>query len=573
MLLSKLVCERTKEAPQDAKIKSHILLSRAGFIKQVAVGIYSMTMPCQKMSGKIQQIIREEMDALDGQEVLFPVVMPREIWELSDRYNTIGNEMVRFKDRNNRDMLLGMTHEEAAVHLANHIVSSYAQLPMMIYQIQTKFRDEARSRGGLIRVREFTMKDAYSFHESKEDLEKYYYRVFDAYYRIFKRIGLKKFIDIKSDSGMMGGSIAHEFMLLTEVGEDSIVLCNDCDYRANMEVAECALDTPSVSEEPLQLINTGNDKTIDEVCSRLNRAKETSCKAVVFAVKGNSEEVVIAFVRGDLEVNEAKLKKVLAKEIVPYDGGVSDVIACGNIGPYNLDKSIITVYDKSLEGVGSLVIGANKPEYHYTGFNFKRDMPNATFYDIAKVKDGARCPICGGTLRVENGIEIGNIFQLGTKYTKSMDMTVHGADGGEFNPIMGCYGIGVGRAIASIAQEASDDKGLVLPMDVAPWQVHICPLRLDDKNVEEKAYGLYEALKKERVEVLFDDRSVGAGVKFNDADLMGMPIRVVVSPKSLATGEVEISVRATGECKKVAFDDAITSIKAIIKAQLDELNA
>ncbi|MBD5100499.1 MAG: proline--tRNA ligase [Clostridiales bacterium] len=573
MLLSKLVCERTKEAPQDAKIKSHILLSRAGFIKQVAVGIYSITMPCQKMSGKIQKIIREEMDALDGQEVLFPVVMPREIWELSDRYNTIGSEMVRFKDRNNRDMLLGMTHEEAAVHLANHIVSSYAQLPMMIYQIQTKFRDEARSRGGLIRVREFTMKDAYSFHESKEDLEKYYYRVFDAYYRIFKRIGLKRFIDIKSDSGMMGGSIAHEFMLLTEVGEDSIVLCNDCDYRANMEVAECTLDTPSVGEEPLQLINTGNDKTIDEVCARLNSPKETSCKAVVFAVKGNSEEVVIAFVRGDLEVNEAKLKKVLAKDIVPYDGGVSDVIACGNIGPYNLDKSIIAVYDKSLEGVGSLVIGANKPEYHYTGFNFKRDMPNVVFHDIAKVKEGAKCPICGGTLRIENGIEIGNIFQLGTKYTKSMDMTVHGADGGEFNPIMGCYGIGVGRAIASIAQEASDDKGLVLPMSVAPWQVHICPLRLDDKNVEEKAYGLYEDLKKQGVEVLFDDRSVGAGVKFNDADLMGMPIRVVVSPKSLATGEVEISVRATGECKKVAYGDAISSIKSIIKSQLDELNA
>ncbi|MDE7079429.1 MAG: proline--tRNA ligase, partial [Clostridia bacterium] len=276
---------------------------------------------------------------------------------------------------------------------------------------------------------------------------------------------------------------------------------------------------------------------------------------------------------GDLEATEAKLKKGLAKDIVPYDGGVSDKIACGNIGPYGLDKSIITVYDKSLEGVGSLVIGANKPEYHYTGFNFKRDLPSATFHDIAKVKEGAKCPICGGTLRVENGIEIGNIFQLGTKYTKSMDMTVHGADGGEFHPIMGCYGIGVGRAIASIAQEASDEKGLVLPMSVAPWQVHICPLRLDDKNVEQKAYGLYEKLKKEGVDALFDDRSVGAGVKFNDADLMGMPIRIVVSPKSLATDEIEISVRATGECNKVAYENAVASVKAIIKKQLDELNA
>ncbi|MDE5616373.1 MAG: proline--tRNA ligase, partial [Clostridia bacterium] len=307
--------------------------------------------------------------------------------------------------------------------------------------------------------------------------------------------------------------------------------------------------------------------------SRLNAKKELSCKAVVFAVKGNSEEVVIAFIRGDLEVNEAKLKKVLGKDIVPYDGGVSDVIACGNIGPYNLDKSVIAVYDRSLQNISSLVIGANKANYHYLGFNFKRDLPTAKFDDIAKVKEGAKCPVCGGTLRVENGIEIGNIFQLGTKYTKSMDMTVHDADGGEFNPIMGCYGIGVGRAIASVAQESSDDKGLILPMSIAPWQVHICPLRLDDKNVEEKAYGLYENLTKAGVEVLFDDRSVGAGVKFNDADLMGMPIRVVVSPKSLATSEVEISVRATGACEKIACENAVDRIKAIIQEQLDALNA
>lgn len=573
MLLSKLVCERTKDAPQDAKIKSHILLARAGYIKQVAGGIYSMTMPCQRMSKKIQNIIREEMDAVDGQEVLFPVVMPRELWELSDRYNTIGSEMVRFKDRNNRDMLLGMTHEEAAVHLANHIVSSYTQLPMMIYQIQTKFRDEARPRGGLIRVREFTMKDAYSFHTTKEDLEEYYYKVFDAYNRIFKRIGLKNFIDIKSDSGMMGGSIAHEFMLLTEVGEDSIVLCNDCDYRANMEVAEGKINKAECEAEPLKEVYTGEDKTIDEVCKRLNKKAEFSCKAVVYAVKGNSEEVVIAFTRGDLEVNEAKLKKVIKRDIVPYDGGVSEIIACGNIGPYNLDKSIITVYDKSLAEVNALVIGANKPEYHYTGFNFKRDMPDAEFYDISKVRAGDTCPVCGGKLRIENGIEIGNIFQLGTKYTKSMGMTVANADGSLFNPIMGCYGIGVGRAIASIAQESGDEKGLVLPMSVAPWQVHICPLRIDNEEVANKAYALYEDLKKAGVEVLFDDRDTAAGIKFNDADLMGMPIRVVISPKSLATDEVEITIRKTKESQKHAYAEAVKVIKDIIAEQMAELNA
>ena len=259
MLLSKLVCERMKEVPQDAKIKSHVLLVRAGFIKQVAGGIYTMTMPCQKMSLKIQKIIREEMDAEDGQEVLFPVVMPRELWEQSGRYSSIGQEMVRFKDRGDRDMLLGMTHEEAAVHLANHTVSSYQQLPMMIYQLQTKFRDEARPRGGLIRVREFTMKDAYSFHCDNADLEKYYYRMYDAYYRIFRRIGLKNFIDVKSDSGMMGGSVAHEFMLITPDGEDSIVFCNDCDYRANMEVAVSVIDRPEAEDEPMREIYTGED--------------------------------------------------------------------------------------------------------------------------------------------------------------------------------------------------------------------------------------------------------------------------------------------------------------------------
>jgi len=573
MLLSKLVCERTKEAPQDAKIKSHILLSRAGFIKQVAGGIFSMTMPCQKMSGKIQAIIRQEMDALDGQEVLFPVVMPRELWESSDRYNTIGSEMVRFKDRCGRDMLLGMTHEEAAVHLANHIVSSYAQLPMMIYQIQTKFRDEARSRGGLIRVREFTMKDAYSFHETKEDMEEYYYKMFDAYYRIFKRIGLKRFIDIKSDSGMMGGSVAHEFMLLTEVGEDSIVLCNHCDYRANMEVAECELSAPECESGQLQLVYTGEDKTIEQVCGRLNSKPELSCKAVVFAVKGSSDEVVIAFVRGDLEVNEAKLKKVIRKDVVAYEGGVNQTVVCGNIGPYQLDSKITVVYDKSLENVNSLIIGANKPEYHYVGFNFKRDMPDANFYDIAKVKAGAKCPVCGGELRIENGIEIGNIFQLGTKYTKSMDMSVHGANGENFNPIMGCYGIGVGRAIASVAQESSDEKGLILPMTIAPWHVHICPLRLDDETVSSKAYELYDLLKNSGTDVLFDDRNVAAGVKFNDADLMGMPIRVVISPKSLATDEVEITIRSTRESNKIAYRDAVETIKSIVKSELDRLNA
>ena len=571
MLLSKLVCERMKEVPQDAKIKSHVLLVRAGFIKQVAGGIYTMTMPCQKMSLKIQKIIREEMDAEDGQEVLFPVVMPRELWEQSGRYSSIGQEMVRFKDRGDRDMILGMTHEEAAVHLANHTVSSYQQLPMMIYQLQTKFRDEARPRGGLIRVREFTMKDAYSFHCDNADLEKYYYRMYDAYYRIFRRIGLKNFIDVKSDSGMMGGSVAHEFMLITPDGEDSIVFCNDCDYRANMEVAVSVIDRPEAEDEPMREIYTGEDKTIEEVCARLNIPASRTVKAVVYAVKGDSDELVVAFIRGDLEVNEAKLKKVLGKNVVAYDGGISEDIVCGNIGAIGLSDKIVKVFDKSLEGCKGMVTGANKPEYHIAGVNVARDFGNVTFVDVAKAAAGHRCPVCGGTLRVENGIEIGNIFQLGTKYTASMNMTVNGPDGTAFNPIMGCYGIGVGRAIGSIAQESNDEYGLILPMSVAPWQVHICALRYDDDAVRSKADKLYADLRAAGVEVLFDDRNCGAGVKFADADLMGMPIRVVISPKTLAEDKVEIKLRREKTAERVDLSEAVSEICRTIEKELEAL--
>lgn len=570
MLLSKLVCDRVKEAPQDAKIKSHILLARAGFIKQVANGIYSMTMPCQKTSQKVQKIIREEMDKIDGQEVLFPVVMPRELWETSGRYNSIGSEMVRFKDRSDRDMLLGMTHEEAAVHMANHVITSYNQLPMMIYQLQTKFRDEARSRGGLIRVREFIMKDAYSFHATQEDLENYYQRVFDAYYRIFRRIGLKNFIDFKSDTGMMGGSVAHEYMLITEAGEDSLVLCKGCDYRANMEVAESVIAVSNNKSKPLTKVFTGEDKTIEEVSTRLGVAPSQTAKAVVYAVKGNQEKIVIAFVRGDLEVNEAKLKKAIKLDIVAYEGGASQDVVCGNIGPIGLSKDIITVFDTSLDKTCDLVIGANESEYHYTGFEIARDMDSVVLCDIHKVKDCDKCPICGGDLRVENGIEIGNIFQLGTKYTQSMGMMVTDANGQSFNPIMGCYGIGVGRAIASIAQESNDDKGMILPITIAPWQVHICALRMDDENVNSKTYALYNLLQNAGVEVLLDERNVAAGVKFADADLMGMPIRVVISPKSLATDEIEITMRATKESSKISYDNAVEEIKKIIAEQMKE---
>lgn len=560
MLMSKMVLQTVKETPGDVKIASHALLVRAGFIKSVANGIFTLTSPAAMACGNIENIIREEMNVLDGQEVKFPVVMPKELWDLSGRYESIGSEMVRFKDRGDKDMLLGMTHEEASVQLVTNTVSSYAQLPFMIYQIQTKFRDEPRCRGGLIRVREFTMKDAYSFHMTHENLDEFYYKMHTAYERIFKRIGLKRFISVKSDTGMMGGSVAHEFMLLTPVGEDTLVLCDKCGYKANMEVAECV--PQKIEKEDylsLEEVFTGEAKTIEEVSAYLGIPVEKTVKAVVYAVKGDSAKTVIAFVRGDKEVNEAKLKRVVKANIAVYEGGDENIVP-GNIGPYGMSEKVTVILDDGLKGCANMVIGANKEEYHYKGFCVERDLPKAVFADIAKVVEGDRCPVCGESLHLENGIEIGNIFQLGTKYTATMNMTVLNADGKAVNPIMGCYGIGIGRALASVVQESNDEYGMILPITIAPYKVHMCPLRLDEENVRNCADVIYKGLKEKGISVLFDDRDVSAGVKFADADLLGMPIRVVVSPKSLKRGEIEITIRNGRVSKCVAAENGVEEI-------------
>ncbi len=571
MRISKLVGERLKEASSTANVKSHNFLLRAGFLKQVCNGIFSMMNPAQRISLKIQNIIREEMNSVGGQEVLFPVVMPKEMWEKSGRYNSIGQEMVRFKDRNDHDMLLGMTHEEAAVHLCQNTIKSYDQLPFMIYQIQTKFRDEARPRAGLIRVREFTMKDAYSFHYDKEELKQYYQKVFEAYQRIFKRIGMKNFIAVKSDTGMMGGDVAHEFMLLTDIGEDSIVICPHCDYKANMEVATSIDEKPSFEDGQLQEVFTGKAKTIEEVCKQLSIKPEQTIKAVCYAMVGDDKNTVVVFIRGDKEVNEAKLKRVLGKDVAVKDLAETGFVK-GNIGCVNLDlPNTKILYDNSLENLCGLVTGANKEDYHLIGVNINRDLKNAQFYDLAKVKENEKCPVCGQPLEIKRGIEIGNIFQLGTKYTKAMEMTIAMPDGSLTNPLMACYGIGVGRALASVAEENCDEKGLVWPMSITPWQVYLCPLRLDNAQVKETAEELEKQLN-EKFEVLYDDRNVSAGVKLTDSELMGIPIRVVVSPRSLENNQVEVTIRKTGEKILVETKDIEKIIEAIIDKQMGELS-
>lgn len=567
MQLSKLCSVTSKDIPADAKIKSHILMLRAGYMKQVSGGIYSLSPLAQKACLKIENIIREEMNKLGGQEVKFPVVMPKEMWDASGRYESIGNEMVRFEDRNKHKMLLGMTHEEASVHLAKNWITSYTQLPFMIYQIQTKFRDEPRSRAGLIRVREFVMKDAYSFHQTTESLDEFYYKMLDGYNNIFRRIGLKNFISVKSDSGMMGGSIAHEFMSINESGEDEIAMC-DCGYRANIEVAECVYGNSSAKPtmKPHEVF-TGSAKDIESVCKLLQVESSQTVKAVAFAVRG-SDELVLVFIRGDKEVNEAKLKKFTKKDIVAFSAENDSRLCAGNIGPLGeFDKSVTVVFDQSLKGCADMVCGANKKDYHIQGLCITRDLPNIEFAEVAKVKAGDACPLCSKPIQMVHGIEIGNIFQLGTKYTASMDMRVHADDGSEFNPIMGCYGIGVGRALACVVEDNSDENGIIMPKSIAPYPVHICPLRLDDENVAKVSSEILTDLESAGIECLFDDRNLSAGAKFADSDLIGMPIRVVISPKGLAGGTIEIKDRTTNTVYNKNIKEAVQFIKDLLNAK------
>ncbi|MBO7326824.1 MAG: proline--tRNA ligase, partial [Clostridia bacterium] len=453
MKLEKLVGDRFKERPSDCVVDSHALMVRGGYIKYVANGIFSSYMPLKRITRKIEQILREEMDAIDGQEVTFPVVMPASIWQESGRYEKIGKELVRFNDRSGSPLVLGMTHEEAAVQLVRDYGQTYMKYPFMIYQIQTKFRDEARPRSGLIRVREFTMKDAYSFHTSQEDLEAYYDKCHKAYERIFARAGIPEVISIASDSGMMGGSISHEFMLLTDIGEDSIVICNECDYRANMEATENIVDY--VRTEPSKefvKVATPGKQTIEEVAEFLGVEAKDTCKAVVYQ-QNHDDKYVVLFLRGDYDVNETKLTNYLGCDIHPATITDACGLVAGFIGPVGITENCTVLFDNTLKGVNNLVCGANETDCHCTGLDMDRDLVGAEFHDFAKVKEGSICPKCGKhSLTVSRGIEVGNIFQLGTKYTKSMDMTYMDSEGNMLNPIMGCYGIGVGRLAASICE-------------------------------------------------------------------------------------------------------------------------
>ena len=576
MKLSRLLGLRFRETPADCQIQSHIFMVRGGYVKNVGNGIFSLYTPAKRIAQKVESIIREEMDRIDGQEVLLPVAMPAALWKESGRFDSVKSELIRFKDRSGSDMVLGMTHEEAVVHLARNTAQSYSEYPFMVYQIQTKFRDEPRARGGLIRVREFTMKDAYSFHTSQSDLEDYYQRCYIAYKRIFARAGIPEVISVKSDSGMMGGKIAHEFMLLTDIGEDTLVICDSCDFRSNMDVAECIVENAPAEDAPLVCVETPGTKTIEDVRAFLSTTAEKTCKAVMYR-KNESDGLVVVFIRGDLEVNETKLRNYLKEEIHPdiEDASADSEIAYGFTGPIDFHAAATVLFDRSLQGTRDLICGANKADHHYKGFSPERDLPQVPeYHDFAKTHAGAVCPACGKTsLTIKNGIEVGNIFQLGTKYTTSMNMQYIDANGALQYPIMGCYGIGVGRLFASVCEVSRDEYGPIWPMSIAPWQVHICAIRIDNDEVRETSVKLYADLTEAGIEVLYDDRTTSAGVMFSDADLLGVPIRVTISPKTCARSVIEVSTRDKSFSEDVPVGSAVGYLGGMINSMLDRIAA
>ena len=565
MRLSQMVGARYKERPVEASLESHAFLLRGGYARQVANGIYSLLPPGLRVARKIERILREEMERIGGQEVLMPIVQPRELWEESGRYYSVGSELARWKDRSAHDMVLAMTHEEGVVHLCRNEVKSYAQLPFMVWQLQTKFRDEPRSRGGLIRVREFTMKDGYSFHATQEDLERYYRVAYGAYQRIFARAGLPEVIAVESDTGMMGGGVAHEFILLCDAGEDTIAVSESGAWAANLEVARGEVGALGGDAAPLEKVHTPGRKTIEEVATFLGVEPRQTAKAVFYAA-GADGKLVFVLIRGDREVNEVKLSKLIGAAPVAADDVAIRAAGAvpGYASPIGLDAGKIRLLvDGSVASCASLVCGANETDYHYRNFNLGRDLPGVATVDVGSAAEGDLAPD-GSPIRLRRGIEVGNIFQLGTKYSKAMGMTYLDEQGQAQVPIMGCYGIGVGRLLSSVMEVRRDQYGPRWPISIAPWQVHLCALRPDQDGVGEVAARIYAELGSLGIEVLWDDRGAQPGVQFADADLLGIPIRVIIGGRNLKNAQIELKRRDTGEQTLIALEGAAAAIAGMV---------
>ena len=564
MKVTNFFVQTLREAPADAQLPSHALLLRGGYVKPLSTGVFSIFPMGKRSLMKIENIIREEMNAVGGLEVELPLVQTADLWRESGRYSAIGEELLRFRDRNQHEMVLAMTHEEAVTDLARSALSSWRQLPFMLYQFQLKYRDEARARGGLIRVREFTMKDAYSFHATAEDLDEHYEKVRAAYVRIFNRVGIEPVV-VQSDTGIMGGKQAHEFMLESPFGEDYLILCRHCGYQANGEIAKFAREDLPEEPLPLEKVATPGSESIEEVSKFLGIEPKKTMKAVFYDCAG---KLVAVLVRGDLDVSETKIRNFLHSGDLVAAG--SDLIEAagmvpGFAGPVGaLDKikaaGARLLVDESVVRANNLVTGANEAGFHLKNCNWERDFAGEAG-DFAQAVTGCACPHCGEKLEAVRGIEIGNIFKLGTKFSQSMGAVFQGEDGERRPAVMGCYGIGVGRLLASVVEAHHDDFGILWPKEVAPFQVELVSIG-QDAAVLEAAKKLHDELEAAGWEVLWDDRDERPGVKFKDADLWGAPVRVSVGAKALASGSVEWKLRAEKEFRLVALDAVAAELKA-----------
>ena len=572
MKMSQLFSKTLREAPSGADCKGYEYLLRAGYIDQLAAGIFSLLPLGFRSIGKISSIVREEMNALGAQEILMPVVNPGDIWKETGRFYSIDKEMTRFKDRRDSDMCLAMTHEECCTDLGRNIIDSYKRLPLLVYQLQAKWRDDPRPRAGLIRVREFTMKDSYSFDKDQEGLEKVYKAHYDAYFRIYARCGLPV-VAVGSDSGMMGGKVSHEYMYLSPIGEDTIITCKHCGYTANRQVAKFRKNYITEEVKAKELVSTPDAKTIEDLCSFLGIGAEKTAKALFMVgtyindqTGEEQEKLIVGLIRGDMDIEENKLQNAaLANSMRPAHP--EEILAANMVpgfgSPIGCKEGTVVVVDDSVAKSNNLVAGANKEGFHYLNTNYGVDY-NGLVADIASAADGYICPQCGEKLTASKGVEVGNIFQLGTRYSQTMGCYYQDENGQRKPVVMGSYGIGIGRLLACLCEEYNDEKGLKLPISVAPYQVHLVSL-VKDNSVADK---IYADLEKAGVEVLYDDRKETAGVKFADADLIGIPVRIVLGNRSLAEGKCEVKLRRDLD-NAISFDleNIVEETKALIEEE------
>jgi prolyl-tRNA synthetase len=569
MRYSQLLLPTLKETPSEAEVVSHQLLLRGGYIRKLTSGVYSYLPLALRAIRKVERIVREEMESAGAQELLLPIVQPGDLWKESGRWEKYGPELLRFTDRHERESCLGPTHEEVITDLVRMNVHSYRNLPLNLFQIQTKFRDEIRPRFGLMRGREFIMKDGYSFDADEKGAEGTYRKMYDAYHRIFQRCGLA-FRAVEADTGTIGGSFSHEFMVLADTGEDTLVICSGCDYAANMEKATCKVpEKPSVEPEllPLQKVETPGKRKVEAVTEFLSIDARQLVKTMVYMADGKP---VAVLVRGDREVQPVKLKNLLGAVDVELadDRQVFDHtgVPSGYLGP--MGSKIPVVADLEVLGMHNFVIGANEKNFHYINANLERDFSVGKTADLRMITEEDLCPRCGAGLRLTKGIEVGHIFKLGTAYSKVLNATFLDNEGQERHFIMGCYGIGVSRTVAAAIEQNHDKDGIIFPMPIAPFQIILQNLAVREERAAEAGEFLYAALRQRGLKVLYDDRDERPGSKFKDADLIGIPLRVMLGKRFLEDGSVEIRQRAGGEVKVVAFDEAVEALAAMVKERL-----